>query len=57
MIVNILILRAEFICIIILLFLLISNIHYNVGKDSRTAGKHTGTPKKKKAIRNVHKRK
>ena len=36
MIGNILILRAEFICIIILLFLLISNIHYNVGKDSRT---------------------
>ena len=28
-----------------------------VGKDSRTTGKHTGTPKKKKAIRNVHKRK
>ena len=28
-----------------------------IGKDSRTAGKHTGTPKKKKAIRNVHKRK
>ena len=36
MIGNILILRAEFICIIILLFLFISNIHYNVGKDSRT---------------------
>ena len=35
MIANILILRAEFICIIILLFLFMSSIHYNVGKDGR----------------------
>ncbi len=36
MIRDILILRAEFICVIMLLFLLISSIHYKVGKDSRS---------------------